>query len=280
MKKIIVAFDGLKFSESAMEYAVMLAQQTSAHLVGVFLDDFLRHGYKMYELISKAGSKFEVVQKKLDLQDEKTRKLSTQKFDAACRKSGVEHSLHHDRNVAARELLRESIYADLLIIDSSETMKVFKENAPGEFIRDLLAQVQCPVLMVSSKYKPVQKLVLLFDGSPTSVYAIKMFSYNLAALKQAPAEVVTVKHLNQSQHLPDNKLMKEFMKRHFPRATYKVFNGIPEDEIVKYLRSLKENALVVLGAYRRGSVSRWFRSSMADTLVRELKLPLFIAHNH
>jgi len=43
MKKFIAAFDGLKFCESTSEYAISLAKQTRAHLVGVFLDDFTHH---------------------------------------------------------------------------------------------------------------------------------------------------------------------------------------------------------------------------------------------
>jgi nucleotide-binding universal stress UspA family protein len=55
--------------------------------------------------------------------------------------------------------------------------------------------------------------------------------------------------------------------------------GNAEDEIVKYLEKSNQNSLVVLGAYRRSTVSRWFRESMADILMKEVKLPLFIAHN-
>jgi hypothetical protein len=36
---------------------------------------------------------------------------------------------------------------------------------------------------------------------------------------------------------------------------------------------------VVLGAYQRSEVSRWFKTSMADILMRELNVPMFIAHN-
>jgi len=54
---------------------------------------------------------------------------------------------------------------------------------------------------------------------------------------------------------------------------------LPEIEIVDYLKKEKNSTLVVLGAYRRSMVSRWFRESMADVLMRDLKLPLFIAHN-
>jgi nucleotide-binding universal stress UspA family protein len=45
------------------------------------------------------------------------------------------------------------------------------------------------------------------------------------------------------------------------------------------LKTAHQNAVIVSGAYRRTTVSRWFRQSMADVLMREIKSPLFIAHN-
>lgn len=277
MKKFIVAFDGLKFSESARDYAIRLAKQSSAHLVGVFLDDFSRHSYKIYELINGEGH-IETKQKKLEQKDMKTRKEASTNFETACKKAGLEYTVHHDKNIAIEELLHESMYADLLILDNSETLTAYKEKIPGKFIRDLLTQVQCPVLIVPHKFKLVKKLLLLFDGEPSSVFAIKTFSYTLASLKQEPTEIVSVKNTNQSLHVPDNTLMKEFTKRHFPKAHYTVLKGVPEIEIVNHLKSQGANSLVVLGAYQRGMISRWFRASMADVLMRDLKLPLFIAH--
>jgi hypothetical protein len=106
-----------------------------------------------------------------------------------------------------------------------------------------------------------------------------MFSYLLPQLKHLETEVISVKHLDEDAHLPNNKLMKEFMKRHYPKAKYTIMKGWAEEEIVSHLKIQEENTLIVLGAYRRGAVSRWFRESMADILMRNLKLPLFIAHN-
>jgi nucleotide-binding universal stress UspA family protein len=83
----------------------------------------------------------------------------------------------------------------------------------------------------------------------------------------------------QSLHLPDYALMKEFMKRHFPNAEYLVERGDTEENIISRLQGASPGALVVLGAYQRGCVSWWFRSSMADFLMRYAKVPLFIAHN-
>lgn len=279
MKKFIAAFDGLKFSESTKSYAVQLAKENGAHLIGVFLDDPGYASYRIYDLAMEKGSVIGSTKKKWDKKDSKTRAIAVKSFEMACQKEGLAYTIHHDRNVAIRELLLESVYADLLIIDSRETLTNYPEKVPTSLIRDLLSHVQCPVMVVPHLFKPPGKLVLLYDGEPSSVHAIKMFSYTLPELKQYPTEVVCVKDPKQSLLLPENTLMKEFMKRHFPDATIVVLKGLAEPVIVEYLKKQKEVPLVVLGAYRRGTVSRWFRASMADVLMKDLKLPLLIAHN-
>ena len=278
MKKIIAAFDGLKYSGSTSDYAIYLAKQTDTHLVGVFMDDQIYTSYKIYDLIEKEGVSEEKL-KKFKAKDKAARDAAAENFEKACQQSGLEYTLHHDHNIAIQELKHESIYADLLIIDSKETLTHYTEKLPTRFIRDLLGDAQCPVLIVPQKYKPLDKIILLYDGEPSSVHAIKMFNYLLPQLENLDTEIITVNPINTTLHLPDNKLMKEFMKRHYPKAKYIVTKGWAEDEIVKHLKQISDNALVVIGAHRRGPVSRWFRESMADSLMREVKLPLFIAHN-
>ena len=278
MKKIIAAFDGLKFSESTRDHAIALAKLPNMHLVGVFLDDFTYTSYKIYDLIAKEGVS-EKRLKQLEKMDKDTRSKAVSNFESACRKADLNYTIHHDQKIALRELIHESIYADLLVIDRKETLTHYEEKIPTRFIRDLLTEVQCPVLLVPQKYKPVEKVVLLYDGEPSAVHAIKMFSYMFYNLNDLPVEILSVKGVSKDLHLPDSKLMKEFGKRHYPQATYKVLKGLAEIEIVKYLRDQGGNILVVLGAYRRGMVSRWFKASMADELMIELDTPLFIAHN-
>lgn len=56
MKKMIVVLDGLKYSSSAVAYAVFIAQQEMAHLVGVFPEDFTYRSYALYDLADESGS--------------------------------------------------------------------------------------------------------------------------------------------------------------------------------------------------------------------------------
>ncbi len=277
MKKIIAAFDGLKFSESTLAYASQVINMSHAHLVGVFLEDFTYTSYKISDLITKDGvSEYKVGL--LEEKDKNTRRQSVELFEHTCQAAGFQFNIHRDQDIAIQELIHESIYADLLIIDARETLTHYEEPAPTRFIRDLLSEVQCPVLLVPSSYKPIENIIMLYDGEPSSVFAIRMFSYMFPFLKHLNTEVLTVKNNYESLHVPDNKLIKEFIKRHFPSANYQVLKGLPEEEIIRYLKGQSDHTLVVSGSYRRSRVSRWFRTSMADIIMKELRLPLFIAH--
>lgn len=279
MKKFLAVFDGYKMSESTVEYAIQLTRSANAHLVGIFLDEFIYHSYSVYEVMTTYKD-YEKVLEKLDAKDAKKREEAALEFQRICEKEGIQFSIHKDKNIAIQELKHESMFADLIIINESETFTKYKEPLPTRFIKDLLGDVQCPVLVVPSVFKPIDKIICLYDGAPASLHAIKMFSYVLGNPQNLPVEVFAVKEKKkQSLHLPDNKLMRKFIKRHFPKATFTVVKGDPELEISNYLRKRSENELVVLGAYQRSELSRWFKISMADILMKELDMPLFIAHN-
>ena len=215
----------------------------------------------------------------MEARDEEIRELAVSRFVALCEASDIQYTMRHDTSIAIQELLHESIYADLLIIDSKETLCHYDENIPTRFVRDLLSEVQCPVLVVPHNYKNIDKVILLYDGEPSSVFAIRTFSILFPELNKIETEVLTVKTPDQPLYLPDKNLMKEFMIRHFPNLKFNLLKGSAEAEIIHEVKHQGRNVMLVLGAYRRGRVSRWFRQSMADVLMSHLKVPLFITHN-
>ena len=279
MKKIIAAFDSLKFSQSTVDYAIYITRQINAHLIGVFLDDFTRHSYKIYDLMHAEGGVPETTMRELDNEDKELREAATAQFRYVCHEAGIEFSIHHDRNIAIQELLRESNFADLLIIDAKETITHFKENPPTRFIKDLLTHVKCPVLLVPPVFETIRRNVLLYDGEANSVFAIKSFSYLLEPLTRLQTELVTVNSKDDSKSLPNNRLMREYMKYHFPDIHYTILKGLADIEIIDHLRNKHGHDLIVLGAYNRGALSRWLKPSVAEALMHEIKSPIFISEN-
>jgi nucleotide-binding universal stress UspA family protein len=279
MEKIIVAIDGLKYSENTVEYGIYLAKETKATLVGIFLEDFTYRSYKLSDL-AKEKEPIEKKLRKVDKKDRELRRQSVERFANACSKANIRFSIHHDKNFAIRELVHESVYADLLVIDKKETLTPYNDETPTRFIKDLLSDVNCPVLIISGKPEVIRQIVFLYDGGTSAVYAIKMFSYALPLKHNFKLQVLSVKKHDETDHqIPDDRFIKEYMKLHFPHSRYSIKFGIAENEIVRMLKKMQPDTLVILGAYQRGQLSRWIRESMADVLMKDVSTPLFIAHN-
>jgi len=279
MKKILAVFDGYQFSATTMRYGIQLAQIAGAQLVGVFLDE---SSYRSFNIATVMTSEDEPASKikSLEEKDKQKREDAVRQFQTACTRGGIAYAVHRDKGIAIQELIQETMFADLLIIDKHENFSRRRQKPPTAFIRQLLGSLQCPAVVVPASYKPVSKIVLLYDGQPSSAYAFRQFSYLLGDMENTAVEVVTVKsESNAATRLPHNKLVREWMKKHYPKATFTLLKGDAEKQIASHLGSHGANELVVLGAYRRNEVSRWFRTSMADVLMQQLDTPLFIAHN-
>lgn len=280
MRKIIVAIDGLNYKPSVTEFALSMAIHTNAHLVGVFLHDWTYHSYKIYDMDTGRLMSKEFIEKG-EAHDKQLRKTAIEQFTTACKLKKISHAVREDKDIALQELIHESLYADVLVINSGEQFNDYPTSRPSRFIKELLESVHCPVILAPDEVQPVTRAVLLYDGSISSVAAIKRYCDQVPqySIMQTNVEVLTVKAAGESLHLKDNKLIKEYLKRHFPKAIYTVVSGEANLKIPAMLKKERSNTIVVLGAYQRGMLSRWLHTSMADILLSTVKLPLFIAHS-
>ncbi|GAB3915911.1 universal stress protein [Mucilaginibacter boryungensis] len=277
MKKISAAFDGLKFSKATLDYAIDLTKHSQAILTGVFLEDFLYHSFNLYDMVGSEGISSTKLKRLMD-KDKVKRQDAVQLFKKACSEKKVNYIVHQDESFAINDLLKESIYGDLVLIGAQETMNHFQQDKPTPFVKDLLASSQCPVLVVPGIYRPIDRVTLLYDGRPSSVYAIKMFNYLFPWLSKTPVEVVFAQDDDKSTKLPDELLFKELIACYYPQVNYKILKGEPEKALLSHLQNLSSNNVVVMGAYSRGTVSRMFSASMANRLMEALDVPMFIAH--
>src|SRR4030095_14910998 len=78
-------------------------------------------------------------------------------FEDGCRKEKINFSIHKDKGNALDELLHETIFADLLVIDAWETFSYLENSLPGWFMKNVLHHVHCPVLVVPKKFNPIKK---------------------------------------------------------------------------------------------------------------------------
>lgn len=276
MKRIIAAFDGLKYCESTAAYAIELAKKYHATILGVFLEDFTYHSFSLVDMADEQHA-IKSHTRQLATIDQRTRDHAVNLFKQYCEREGVRHQIHRDRNIAIQELLHESLFADIMVVQKKETLSHFIEDTPSKFVQVLLERSACPVLVVSDWYHRTEKNILLYDGSAASVFALKQFSC-LFPGKSGMLYVITIRGEKQQQLLPDGHLFKEWINDHYAHVQYSIIKGDSEPEILAELKRQEKQPLVIMGAYNRGAVSRWMRPSIADRIMNEFDFPLFIAH--
>jgi hypothetical protein len=276
MKKIIAAFDGLKYSESTASYALEMAKKYSGKIFGIFLEDFTYHSYSIADLGKEDFPEQRAV--KLNTMDAETRESAIRHFTKQCEEQGLNYSIHRDKNIAIRDLVHETRFADMIVIQNNETLSHYSETAPSNFIADLLERTECPVMVVPPIFEKLEKIIFLYDGEPSSVFAIKQFSYLMPDQHGMPVELVSVKETAKNSKLPEAYYMKEWLKLYYDDVKYRIIIGDAHKEITTFLKEQTTNCLVVLGAYKRSSISRMIYHSMADIIIKSIDMPLFISH--
>lgn len=276
MKNFIAVFDGYRMSESTLDYAVWLSKDSGALLTGVFLDAFFYHNYNLGSVLKHESKPDEVIDV-LDERDRKQRDLAVFHFEKACAEAGINYAIHRDENMPIQELKYESMFADLIIINEHETFSRSTEFILHDFINDLLAHSHCPVMVVPDVFSPITELVCLYDGSPSSIFAIKMFGYLFGTLKDLPVTVFTVNDEDaEVLYLPENLQIMALTDRLFSNITYEVLKGHVKAQFLSNIEESK-NKLVLLGAYQLNAITRLFTHGLADQLMTMRDMPLFIA---
>ncbi|MBX7107868.1 MAG: universal stress protein [Chitinophagales bacterium] len=276
MKKILAVFDGVNYAEQTASFGIELANNTDSLLVGVFLHD-LSYSRFVYAYAWDIPTQYYYGFQEIEKEDNTKINENIKIFKSQCEAGGIKHKIHLDSGVPLHELLKESAFTDLLLIDNKTSFMRIGDRSPSLFLKDLLAESKCPVLIIPDKKPDINKVVIAYDGSDSSVFAMKMFSYLFPQLDNLPTQIVTVNH-SSSNHIPQNRDVKDLANQHFRNLTFTVLNGEPEEELKQFLKNAGDDVLVVLGAYGRSALSRMFHSSISNKILTEVKVPLFIAH--
>lgn len=266
MKKILLAIDDGHFPEGAFRFARKINEMEAITLCGVFLPELdLSANISYTSVFIPLTENYAAA----------SIQQSLQTFREYCTQYNIHHIEHHDLKEDAIKVLRkESLFADLLLL-SSEKFYADLLYGPGGFLGSALHQSACPLIAVPENATFPESVILTYDGSASSVFAIKSF----AGLFPQLCELNTLLLYGNTNEapLPDASGIQELVQHHFPNATTAAMNTIPEKYFGTWLSEIP-NPIVVSGAYGRSLLSRVFRRSFVEDTLRAHQVPVFIAH--
>ena len=278
MKNILVAVDATKLDLNTLDFACYLARLTNSKITAAFLENLVADKKPLLKNIQgKAYVEWdidenspEVIEKKKMIED------NILQFKEGCNKRSVSCIIHKEEGVPAAEMLEESRYADFIITDIATSFKKVAEGSPSHFVKDLLKQSECPVIIAPERFDGIDRIIFTYDGSSSAVFAMKQFTYLLAELSDKP---VSIFHVDDKAELSteEKQKLKGWLQNHYSAVGFETKAGDATYEMLAYL-CLKKNVFIVMGAYGRSAVSRFFKHSRADVISKYISQPIFITH--
>jgi nucleotide-binding universal stress UspA family protein len=272
MKKVLLTFDGNHFSDTAFEFARNINAYEPILLTGVFLPPAEYTGAETYAYVGSAGY-IPLVE---DMSPELV-KDSIDKFEDQCLQNNIEFRVHQDHSTyALKELQKESRFADLMILGSQKFYENLGTEKPNEYLKDALHETECPVIVTPENVAFPETIVLSYDGSKSSVHAIKTFAALFPSLCDKKTILIYAEH-KPGEGIPEEMLIREFAANHFSDIIFHELSLNPKKDLNGWLSSIKD-PLLISGAYGRSSLSQIFHQSFVTDILTHHNVPVFIAH--
>jgi len=272
MKKIILAFDGTNFPEAAFEFASKINELQPVLLTGAFLPQVLLANLWSYS--TPGGAIFIPLD---DSEEDDLVQQNIQRFEELCKAKKINYTVHKDFfDLGLSALEKESRFADLLILGSEEFYNNSGKAEIDSFLELALHDVKCPVLLVPKHFSFPQKLILCYDGSEESVFAIKQFAYLFPEFLNIPALLVYATKKND-EDFPEKYSIEELVKEHFKNLSFLKLVADPKTYFNTWAKE-KKGAMVISGSYSRSGLSQIFKKSFMKRVIADHQLPVFIAH--
>ncbi|HTR32184.1 MAG TPA: universal stress protein [Puia sp.] len=272
MKQVLIVGAGHHFPKGAFAFLQTMTENERVHVKGLFFRPV------DYNALAAAGAATNMIPF-LVLDDNEKERIAGHKayFARQCEQYHLPYTLHDNDGEWDKSLLiKESRFADLILISGEHFYAETDNNQPNEYLRETLRHAECPVLVLPENFTGIQHLFMAYDGSRESIYAIKQFCYLFPDLTDLPTEIVYI-HKDAGHPIPDMENLQQFSRLKFDSMSFARLNFDAAEYFSTWIKE-KKNVLLVSGSFGRSSLSYMVRRSFSEEIIHHHQLPVFIAH--
>jgi hypothetical protein len=269
--------DPMKPGKIALDFACFLQRRTPSRITCLLLDDpetgrtiqrdlhgfpmvFAEQNLRKNEIAAEAGVEARIANLKKEFAV-----------------PGVDFERHRNHPLHEEDIIRESRFADLLVLDAGlMSAKTSKKN-PSSFVRHILAKSACPVIVAPEDIEEPEEIVFCNNYTADSIFAIKQFSHLFPQLQNKKLTILEVMG-NSGKEASSQKRLTEWLQSHYQDFRFEIFDGDVDHILFDYLFKRK-NTFIVMGAYGRNAFSTFLKKSTAGHLIKIIPQPVFICHN-
>ncbi|PWT72495.1 MAG: hypothetical protein C5B59_15610 [Bacteroidetes bacterium] len=193
------------------------------------------------------------------------------------RNAGSAFKAIHGKEISLPQVVNQTTYADMIIAHAQTDFNDYLLTSMNASLKDMLVDAHCPILLARPSNQPIQKIVFTYDGSYSSMHAIKMFNYLFPLATQVPVSLVSIDSYRNDQK-ENEKLLDEWMAHHYGSIERETQQRTVKEQLLDIANRSNENTYVVMSTYGKEAYARIFHPSHVQLLLGYSKTSLFIAH--
>ena len=279
MAKFLVALDGSNsFTNDLFQFSNDLLENLDEHLfVGMLVKDVSY--INTVSSFNEEAVMADVLPAKgfLSEEDHVITEVISQ-FEKTARDFNIKHEIYNDFSLTTHEVVTQSTYADMLVL----SYRVFYNYLTGKPDTSILYQIlkgsKCPVLILPEGVNKIDNIIFTYDNKESSVFAIRAFSNLFPGNSKDKIVSILSVMPNADEEMKNEKLLLNLVKQHYNNVGIQLLEGENISKEINNFAGNVQNPLVVMGAYGRSHISNLLLPSVAQYLLKQSDLPLFIAH--
>jgi len=272
MKRILFVSAGSEFPKGAMSFLQLLQQHEPLSAFGLFFDSV-----DLTLMASASHIPGTAIYDRLKARERNISEINKTEFSMGCEKFYIKYHIHPSEGEWDKDIFaRESRFSDLIILSGEAFFSDITPGQPNPFLQEALHAAECPVMILPENFVEFQHVVIAYDGSKDSLFALKQFCYLFPRFTDLPTEVVYVRDENSGE-IPDIDVLRQYTRLQFQSLNFSKLHFKAARYFATWIGE-KDKTLLVSGSFGRSPFSYVAKQSFAEQVIHDHKMPIFIAH--
>lgn len=278
--RVLAAIDTSVYTESVCRHAAWAATRLAAPLEFVHVIDPVEQTAPVDLSGNLALGEQETLLLELSALDEKRARLAqdrgrlllqqARQLASATDADDAEVRLRHGGLVDTLVELEDDVR--LFVVGKRGEHADFARGHLGSEVERVVRAVHRPLLVASREFQPVRRVLIAFDGSPTTRKAVAMVAES-PLFRELEIHTVTVGSGDAAQRSLE-AAVQTLVDAGFA-ATANMIEGDPDDAIGAYVREQRID-LLVMGAYGHSRIRQLIVGSTTTAMLRSCQIPVLL----
>ncbi len=273
IRRILAPLDPSLYGKAVIDYACFLAAGHRTEVTGVVVLD-IPEITRSVGPVAPGGMYWAKRFEAAKINDAKEHvEVMLSEFKQHCSEKNIKHIEAEVQGSPSEQVLFESTFYDLVVMGLRTNFHFETDPRYGNSLEKIIQQSITPILAVPKKFKPIEKVLIAFDGSFPAARAMKRFAHLASGFNFEINILMAGSDEETAQYYLDyaEKYLRAYNVKNIKKTyTDKDLRKVLEEKYMDWAD------LIVTGLHSKHSIKEIFVGSHTKYLIREANKPLFI----